>query len=154
MKDEIKADKEQKAEHEYIDALLEKAVSNMIIELDEEIVDAEAESMYNDFMHHMSHQGITEEIYLQYAGTTKEDIISRMKEEAEKRLKNSYLLNAIIKEEKIEVAKEEALEEIKEIAIKHNMTEEDVTNSLGGIEAMIYDLKVRKAVDLMKDETK
>ena len=29
-------------------------------------------------------------------------------------------------------------------------TEEDVINSLGGIEAMIYDLKVRKAIELMK----
>ena len=150
MKEEIKAEKEEKAEHNYIDALLEKATSNMECEIDDEIVVYEAESMYNDFMHQMSHQGITEEIYLQYANTTKEDIISHMKEEALRRLKNSYLLNAIIKEEKIEVTEEEAKKEIKELAIKHNMTEEDVTNSLGGIDAMTYDLKVRKAIDLMK----
>lgn len=150
MEEEIKAEKEQKAEQKYVDELLAKATDNMTIEIDDEIVEAEAESMYQDFMHHMSHQGITEEIYLQYAGTTKKDIVSHMKEEALKRLKNSYLLNAIIKEEKIEIAKEDAEKEIKEMAIKYNMTEEDVTNSLGGIEAMIYDLKVRKAIDLMK----
>lgn len=154
MKAEIKEEKTQKAEHNYIDALLEKATSNMTIEIEDEVVVYEAESMYNDFMHNMSHQGITEEIYLQYAGTTKEDIVNHMKEEALKRLKNSYLLNAIIKEEKIEVSREDAEKEIKEMAIKYNMTEEDVTNSLGGIEAMIYDLKVRKAIDLMKEETK
>ena len=150
MKEEIKTEKEEKAEHNYIDALLEKATSNMECDIDDEIVVYEAESMYNDFMHQMSHQGITEAIYLQYANTTKEDIISHMKEEALRRLKNSYLLNAIIKEEKIEVTEEEAKKEIKELAIKHNMTEEDVTNSLGGIDAMTYDLKVRKAIDLMK----
>ena len=154
MKAEIKEEKTQKAEHNYIDALLEKATSNMTIEIEDEVVVYEAESLYNDFMHNMSHQGITEEIYLQYAGTTKEDIVNHMKEEALKRLKNSYLLNAIIKEEKIEVSREDAEKEIKEMAIKYNMTEEDVTNSLGGIEAMIYDLKVRKAIDLMKEETK
>ena len=43
----------------------------MAIELDEEIIEAEAEAMYNDFMSHMSAQGITEELYLKYAGTTK-----------------------------------------------------------------------------------
>lgn len=150
MKEEIKAEKEEKAEHNYIDALLEKATSNMECEIDDEIVVYEAESMYNDFMHQMSHQGITEEIYLQYANTTKEDIISHMKDEALRRLKNSYLLNAIIKEENIEVSDEDIKKEIKELAIKHNMTEEDVTNSLGGIDAMTYDLKVRKAIDLMK----
>ena len=67
-----------------------------------------------------------------------------------KRLKNSYLLNAIIKEEKIEVSKEDAEKEIKDMAIKHNMAEEDVKQYVGGIEAMIYDLKVRRAIDLMK----
>ena len=154
MKEEIKADKDNKAEQEYIDGLLAEAAGNMEIEIDDEIIEAEAESMYHDFMHHMSHQGITEEIYLQYANTTKEDIVSHMKEEALKRLKNSYLLNAIIKEEKVEVSEEEALKEIKEMAIKYNMTEEDVKKSLGGIDAMIYDLKVRKVIDLMKGETK
>ncbi|MBQ8681726.1 MAG: trigger factor [Bacilli bacterium] len=154
MKEEIKADKEQKAEQKYIDALLEKATSNMKVEIDDEIVEAETDAMYKDFMQHMASQGITEEIYLQYAGTTKEDITSHMKEEALKRLKNSYLLNAIIKEEKIEVTEEDANKEIAEIAKKYNMTEEDVKNSLGGLDAMIYDLKVRKAIDLMKAEEK
>ena len=150
MKEEIKAQKEEEAEKKYVDALLEKAVSNMTIELDEEIIDAEAEAMYNDFMSHMSAQGITEELYLKYAGTTKEDIVNHMKKEAEVRLKNSYLLNAIIKEEQIEADEKEALDQIKDLAQKYNMTEKDVKSSLGGDEAVKYDIKVRKAIDLMK----
>ena len=150
MKEEIKAQKEEEAEKKYVDALLEKAVSNMTIELDEEIIEAEAEAMYNDFMNHMSAQGITEELYLKYAGTTKEDIVDHMKKEAEVRLKNSYLLNAIIKEEQIEADEKEALDQIKDLAKKYNMTEEDVKSSLGGDDAVKYDIKVRKAIDLMK----
>ena len=150
MKEENKAQKEEEAEKKHIDALLEKAVSNMTIELDEEIIEAEAEAMYNDFMSHMSAQGITEELYLKYAGTTKEDIVDHMKKEAETRLKNSYLLNAIIKEEQIEADEKEADEQIKDLAKKYNMTEEDVKSSLGGEDAVKYDIKVRKAIDLMK----
>lgn len=150
MKEEIKAQKEEEAEKKYVDALLEKAVSNMTIELDEEIIEAEAEAMYNDFMNHMSAQGITEELYLKYAGTTKEDIVDHMKKEAETRLKNSYLLNAIIKEEQIEADEKEALDQIKDLAQKYNMTEEDVKSSLGGEDSVKYDIKVRKAIDLMK----
>lgn len=150
MKEEIKVQKEEEAEKKYVDALLEKAVSNMTIELDEEIIEAEAEAMYNDFMTHMSAQGITEELYLKYAGTTKEDIVDHMKKEAEVRLKNSYLLNAIIKEEQIEADEKEALDQIKDLAQKYNMTEEDVKSSLGGDDAVKYDIKVRKAIDLMK----
>ena len=36
------------------------------------------------------------------------------------------------------------------MAIKYNMTEEDVEKSLGGITSVIYDLKVRRAIELMK----
>ena len=73
-----------------------------------------------------------------------------MKKEAEVRLKNSYLLNAIIKEEQIEADEKEALDQIKDLAQKYNMTEEDVKSSLGGDDAVKYDIKVRKAIDLMK----
>ena len=150
MKEEIKKQKEEEAEKKYIDELLEKAVSNMKVELDQEIIDAEAEAMYNDFMTHMQAQGINEELYLKYAGTTKGDIINHMKAEAETRLKNSYLLNAIIKEEKIEASEEEVNNQIQEFAKKYNMTEEDVKSSLGGNDAILYDIKVRKAIELMK----
>lgn len=151
MNSEIKHQKEHEAEHKYTDDLLDTATSNMEIELDEELVDYEAEHMYHDFMHRMSHQGISEEIYLQYAGTTKEDIISHMKEEATKRLKNSYLLNAIIKEENLEVTEEEAEAEVEKIATENNVDKEEVLEAFGGKEALIYDLKVRKAIELMKE---
>jgi len=151
MNSEIKHQKEHEAEHKYTDDLLDTATSNMEIELDEELVDYEAEHMYHDFMHRMSHQGISEELYLQYAGTTKEDIISHMKEEATKRLKNSYLLNAIIKEENLEVTEEEAEAEVEKIATENNVDKEEVLEAFGGKEALIYDLKVRKAIELMKE---
>ena len=122
----------------------------MECEIDDEIVVAEAESMYDSFMHNMSHQGITETIYLQYMNTTKENVVNDMKEEALRRLSNSYLLNAIVKEEKIEVTDEEVEKELNEIAEKHNVSVEEVKEALGGIESLSFDLKVRKAIDLMK----
>ncbi len=152
MKEEIKHQKEHEAEHKYVDALLDKATANMEIELDEEIVEHETEHMYHDFMDRMSMQGITEEIYLQYAGTTKEDITNHMKEEATRRLKNSYLLNAIIKEENIEVTEEETNTEIETIAKENNVSIEEVIKAYGGKEALSYDLKVRKVIELMKEE--
>ena len=151
MKEEIKAEKDRNAENKYIDTLLEEATKNMKCDIDDEIVEAESENMYNDFLERMKAQGLTEELYLQYAGTTKEDIISHMKEDALKRLKNSYLLQAIIEEEKIDVEDKDVDKEIKDMAKKYNMTEDDVTNYIGGREALKFDLKVRKAIDLMKE---
>ena len=152
MKEEIKHQKEHEAEHKYVDALLEKATSNMEIEIDDEIVEYETEHMYHDFMDRMAMQGINEEIYLQYAGTTKEDIMSHMKDEALRRLKNSYLLNAIIKNEKIEVTDEEVDAEVDTIAKDNNVSKEEVVKAYGGKEAFSYDLKVKKVIELMKAE--
>ena len=150
MKEDIKKEKERTADNKYVDELLKAAVKNMECDIDDEIVLAEANNMYNDVIERMSMQGLNEEIYLQYAGTTKEDIIEHMKEEALRRLQNSYLLNSIIEKENIDVPLEEAEKEIEDMAKKYNMTVEDVKESIGGVDPVIYDLKVRRAIDVMK----
>ena len=152
MKDEIKASKDRDAENKYIDELLSVATSNMECDVDDEIVDAEAKAMYDNFLQNMKMQGISEELYLQYAGTSKEDIINNMKTEALKRIKNSYLLQAVIKEEKISVSDKDTKKEISDMAKKYNMTEEEVLKSMGGMEAMKYDLEVKRAIDIIKGE--
>ena len=152
MKEEIKVEKDREVENKYVDELLSKATSNMECEIDDEIVDAEANAMYNNFMENMKMQGITEELYLQYANTTKEDIVNHMKDEALKRIKNSYLLQAIIKEEKIKVTDKEVNKEVDDMAKKYNMTSDEVLKSLGGFDAMKYDMEVRKAIDIIKGE--
>ena len=151
MVSEIEEQKEKEAMRKYNDALLDKAAESMEIDLEDELVDAEVDAMYKDFMDGMAARGIHEEMYLQYAGTTKEDIKKHMRDEATKRLKNSYLLDAIIKEEKIEATEEEANAEIEKLAQEYHMTEEDVKSQIGGMRAMLHEVKVRKALDIMKN---
>lgn len=87
VEEEIKAQKEYDAENKYIDDLLEKASGNMTIELDEEIVDAEVERMYKDFVERLKMQGVEEELYFTYTGITKEKVKEDMKKEADKRVR-------------------------------------------------------------------
>ena len=122
------------------------------IDIDDEIVEAEAERMYKEFMQRMSMQGINEEIYLQYANTTKKEVVNKMKDEALKRVKNRYLLEAVIKEEKLSVSDKDANKELKDMAIKYNMTESDVEKAIGGLEMLKYDMTMRKAIDVIKGE--
>ena len=136
FEEELSHEKEHKAENEYIDKLLENVRNNTKIDLEDELIIEEAKSMYEDYMHNMSHYGITEDVYLQYLKTTKENLIEDMKDNAEKRLKNTYILNAIIKEENIEATHEEA--------------EEEVTKAVGGLHNMMHELCVKKVIELMK----
>ncbi len=154
MKKEIEEAKEREVERKYNDALLDKARETAVIELDDELIDAETDAMYKEFMDGMAARGVSEDLYLQYAGTTKEDIRSHMREEAIKRLQNSYLLDAIIKAEKIKATDKEAKAEIDELAKKYNMTSEDVMSQVGGMNAMLHEVEVRKALEIMKGEEK
>ena len=150
FEEELSHEKEHKVENEYINKLLETVRNNTEIDLEDEVIIEEAKSMYEDYMHNMSHYGITEEVYLQYLNTTKEKIVEDMKAEAEKRLKNTYILNAIIKEENIEATHEEAEAEIKKMAEEHGTTEEEVTKAVGGLHNMMHELCVKKVIELMK----
>ncbi|MBR1936446.1 MAG: trigger factor, partial [Bacilli bacterium] len=129
---ELQAQKEEMADNKYTEDLLEAASKNMKVEIDEEIIDDETEYMYKDFVKKLEMQGVSEDLYYAYARTTKEDVKKEMKKEAEIRLKYRYLLEAIIKEEKISVTDKEAKEEVKKIANESNMTEEHVMEHLGG----------------------
>ena len=53
---EIRVQKEQDADNKFIEDLLEAASKNMTIEIDEEIIDAETDRMYKDFVQRLKMQ--------------------------------------------------------------------------------------------------
>ena len=74
-----------------------------------------------------------------------------MRKEAENRVKYRYLLEAIAKEEKIEVTDKEAHERLHEMMHHYNMEEEDLLKELGGMDVLKYDTRMRKAIEVLKD---
>ena len=152
VEEEIKTQKEHDAENKYIDDLLEAASKNMTIDLDEEIVDAEVERMYKEFTNRLKMQGIDEELYFAYAKVTKEKVKEDMKKEAETRVKYRYLLEAIVKAEKIEISEKDAKAELKKMAEDYKMAEEDLLKEFNNsLEVLKYDLAMRKAIEVLKE---
>lgn len=151
VEEEITAQKEYQVENKYTEDLLAKAAGNMTIELDEEIIEAQRDKMYNEFIERLSMQGVNEELYYTYSGAKKEDVLKEMSKEAETRLKNSYLLDEIAKVEKIEVTEEEAKEELKHITEHYHMTEEELMKEIGSLDAIKYDIRMKKALDVLKE---
>lgn len=150
VEEEIKVQKEEQAENIYTEKLLEEASNNMKVDIDKEIIDDEAAHMYEDFTNRLKGQGISEELYYAYAKTSKEDVMKDLTKEAEVRLKYRYLLEAIIKEEKITVTDKEANEEVKKMAKDYNMSEEHVMEHLGSLDRIKFELAMKKALDVLK----
>ena len=152
VKKELTEMHEKELEDKFVEDLLASAASKMEAEIDAEIVDKEAENMYHNFMHRMSHQGITEELYLQYANTTKEDMIAKMHDEALKRIKYGYLLEEIVKVEKIKVSDKEVDAKLKEIGDAYNIPKEQVISELGiNRDDFKYNLEMEKAIEVLKE---
>src|SRR5690606_2640459 len=99
--------KENAAKNHLIDQVVEKVSENAEINIPQEMIDTEAESMLDGAAHRLEHQGINLDLYLQYTGTTKEKLLEQFKGEAVKRIRYSLTLEEIAKQENIEVTEEE-----------------------------------------------
>ena len=93
-------------------------------------------------------------MYFQYTGTTKEDVVAKMNDEAEKRLKARYLLQEIIKAEKLDASDEEIDKDINEIKEHYGMTEEEVIKEIGGRDYIKMNIMFKKAIDVLKTTDK
>ena len=151
VEEELITQKEADADNKFIEDLLEAATKNMTIDLDKEIVDAEVERMHKQFVKRLEMQGISEELYYAYAGVKKEDVTKQMAEEAEKRVKYRYLLEAITKEEKIKITDKEAKAELKKMSETYKTPGEEILKELGTLEVLKYDLAMQKAVEVLKE---
>ena len=155
LKDLIKADLEAKKEYEnenkYVDALLEEVAKNTEVELPEELVHEEAHHMVHSYEEQLKMQGITLEMFYEFTHSDEQALIEQMTPEAEKRVKYRFILEEIVKLEKIEITDKEVNEHVKEIASKYNMKEEDLIKEYGGTENIKYDMQMQKALDIIKE---
>lgn len=154
IKSSLSAQKELEVENKYVDELLDAVGKNVEVDIPEELVNEEIDRLMKRFEEQMKMQGISLGVYYQFTGTTEEDLRSQMETEAFKNVLYRLMLEKIMTEEKVEVSEEEVDKEVKELADKYQMSEEDFLKQFGGREFVKYDLEVRKTVDLLKDYNK
>lgn len=143
--------KEHSIEDQYIESVMEKASENMSVEINEEILDDEIHRMMHQFEEQLKSQGLNMEQYYEFTKTTHEDMHKNMEGEATKRVKYRFLLEAIADKENIEVSSDEAEKDAVEQSEKYQMTKDDYINALGGLEIVKYDLKMKKAIEFLKN---
>ena len=151
VKENIETHKKAHAEDHFIDELLSKAIENMEVDVPDAMTDEELNRMIKQYEENLKMQGITLEQFYQFTNSDEAALKDQMKEEALKRVKSRLLLEEIVKEEKIETTKEEVSKEAEELATKYGMKQDEFLKLFGGEEMVKYDLEMRKAIDLLKD---
>jgi trigger factor len=143
-------DAEVKKENEAIEA----AVANAAMEIPEAMIKQQALQMADGYDRNLKQQGISLEQYVKMMGMEIDKFIESIYPEAEKRIKNGLVLDAIAKAEDFTVTDEEVEEEIKNMASMYNMKEDELKDMMTDNERnqIKEDLAVQKAVKLIAAE--
>ncbi len=149
VKKVIEDRKEEEIKNKYLDEVLEAASKNMKVEINPEIIDDEIHRMMNQFGEQLKMQGISLEQYFQITGSSREDMHKQMEGEAAKRVKYRYLIEAVADEEKIEVTDADAEAEADKMATQYGMERADFLSAFGGLEVVKYDVRMRKALEIL-----
>ena len=144
--------KEAEAENKYIDTLLEKAAENTEVEIPEVMINEELDRMVNQYKEHLEAQGLTLELFYKFTNSDEMALRDQMREEAIKRITYRLMLEEIAKEEKIEISDKDAKEEANKMAEKYQMEKEDFLQAFGGLDMIKYDMKMRKAMEILKED--
>lgn len=151
IEDRIKAKKEVANENVYVDNLLKEVAKNTVVEIPEEMIDDETKRMIGQFGEQLKMQGFGLEQYYEMTGTTEEDIKKQMKEEAENRVKYRLILEKIAETENVEISDDEAKAEADRLSERYQMETDEFLKMFGGLDMIKYDLKMRKAMEALKE---
>ncbi len=146
--------KENEARHAKEEEAIQKIIEDSQMEIPDAMVDTQTRSMVDDFANRMAQQGLGMEQYLQFTGSTVEQLMEQMKPDALKRIQSGLVLEAIAEAEHIEVSDEDVEAEIENMAGMYGMEADKLKEIIGDNEKenMKKDLAIQKAVDLIVEK--
>ena len=157
--DEYKADIKAKAEEEHkkhadnhvdealIKALIEKLQGDIPVCMFEN----ETENLVRDYDNRLRMNGLDLKTYFQYTGMDLDKLREQMRPDAERQVKTRLALEKIAATENLVASEEEIAEEYKRLADMYGMEEDKVKEAVDP-EAVAEDLKVKKAIELVREK--
>ena len=148
--------KQNQANAENENKVVQKVVDNATMDIPAPMVDQQVTNMINDYARRMQSQGLSLDQYLQFTGTTLDQLKEQMQPQAESRIRARLVLEAVAKAENIEVSEETVEAELKKMAETYKMEVEQVKNIMGedGLKQMKEDMAVQEAADFLVAQAK
>ena len=149
--------KEQSGKRDLENAVVEKVSAAAEVEIPEAMIRDEVERMLGDFENRLKMQGMNLEMYFQFSGQDEEALKEQMQSDAEKRVLQSLVLEAVAQAEGIEASDEEVEEELSNLAKQYQREVDELRAILtanGNLESLKSDLVTRKTVQYLVDNSK
>lgn len=150
IKKQLEKRKNDDAENELHNALLEEVAKGVKAEIPEAMIEKTIDDDVNEYSYRLQSQGLKLETYLKYTGMDMKGFREGFKERAETQVRLNLALEKIIEKEKIEVTEEDIEAEYKKYADAYNMDIDTIKKAVSA-ESLKPELASRKAIDLIVD---
>ncbi len=149
-----KKEKEEKARVE--DEVVKAVIEDADMELPDAMVETQQRQMVNEFAQRLQMQGMNMDQYLQYTGSSVDQMLAQVKPQAIERIKSRLVLEAVAAQEKIEATEEDVAKELERMAGQYKMEVEKLKELMAGAEQkqLKSDLAVQKAADFLVENAK
>ncbi|MFD1401316.1 trigger factor [Robinsoniella peoriensis] len=156
IKKNLAEKKEKEAKTAKENAVVAKIVESATMEIPDPMVDGQVRQMADDFARRIQSQGLSVEQYFQFTGMSAEKLFEQMRPEAEKRIQNSLVLEAVAKAEDIQISDEKVEEELAKMAEMYKMEVEKLKEIMGDYEKeqIKNDLAIQEAVTMVTEAAK
>ncbi|NGZ77541.1 trigger factor [Saccharibacillus alkalitolerans] len=157
LKKQIADRKQRESDAAREGAVVEAVSANAEVEIPEAMVESEVENMMRDFDNRLRQQGMNLEMYTSFSGQTAEDLRGQMKSDAEKRVRNNLVLEAIAKEESISASEEDVEKELQSMADMYKRSVDEIRSILGAngsLASLNDEITLRKTIEFLLENSK
>ena len=145
---------DEKAKRE--DAVVRAVIEDSEMELPEAMIETQQRQMVNEFAQRLQMQGMNMDQYLQYTGSSVDQMLAQVKPQAIERIKSRLVLEAVAAAENIEISDKDLEEELESMAHQYKMDVEKLKEMMSDAEKkqIKSDLAVQKAADFLVENAK
>jgi len=154
LKKSLKDLKEKSATTANENSVIAKVVENASVDIPKAMIESQLDNMVYDYQMRLQQQGIPMDQYLKITGQTVQQLRDQMVPSAERNIKTSLVIEAVMKAENITVSDERIDEEFKKLAESYKMKYEDLMKNVTDSqkESMRKDLAFQETVDFLVSE--
>ncbi|MCD7806652.1 MAG: trigger factor [Lachnospiraceae bacterium] len=151
VKKQLLEKKEDEVKRAKENAVVDAVTANAQMEIPAPMIEYQQRQMIEDFSQRIQSQGLSFEQYLQFTNSTMATMMDQVKPQAEQRIRQSLVLEAVAAAEQIEASEEEYQEELERMSKEYGMEIEAIETALGeaGKKQVKDDLAINKAVQFL-----
>jgi len=151
LRTDLEARLREQLEEELTVTLREAAIDALVnasrVETVEPLVERRTAELWSGIARSLERRGISAETYLTMSGQNADELVARLRAEAERSLQRELVLDAVATQLDISVSDEEVDELIREQAEDESEEAKQLLQESGGYEKLRADLRLKKALD-------